>query len=95
MHLSPLAQRLLNLINGTANDPTYWPDVSQLSTGLGASVRAGDGSSISARYVVDEQRLAVAARELVGFLMPDGKRPYEPFSVLVAAGLAGMGAEVG
>ncbi|MEU0481236.1 DUF4132 domain-containing protein [Streptosporangium sp. NPDC006013] len=95
MHLSPLAQRLLNLINGTANDPTYWPDVSQLSTGLGASVRAGDGSSISARYVVDGQRLAVAARELVGFLMPDGKRPYEPFSVLVAAGLAGMGAEVG
>ncbi|MER5325605.1 DUF4132 domain-containing protein [Streptosporangium roseum] len=94
MHLSPLAQRLLDLINGTANDPTYWPDVSQLSTGLGASVRAGDGGSISEQYVVDGQRLAVAARELVGFLMPDGKRPYEPFSVLVAAGLAGMGAEV-
>ncbi|WP_433362771.1 DUF4132 domain-containing protein [Streptosporangium sp. CA-115845] len=93
MSLSPLAHRLLRLINGTANDPTYWPDASQLSTGLGA-VQAGDGSSTPARYVVDEQRLAVAARELVGFLMPDGKQPYEPFSVLVAAGLAGMGAEV-
>ncbi|MFI6455461.1 DUF4132 domain-containing protein [Streptosporangium amethystogenes] len=95
MHLSPLAQRLLNLITGTAKDATYWPDLSQLGTGLGASVRTGDGGSTSARYVVDEQRLAVAARELVGFLMPDGKQPYEPFSVLVAAGLAGMGAEVG
>jgi hypothetical protein len=94
MHLSPLAQRLLDLITGTAKDPTYWPDVSQLSTGLVVRVRTGDGSSISARYAVDEQRLAASARELVGFLLRDGRRPDEPFSVLVAAGLAGMDAEV-
>ncbi|MFC7643893.1 DUF4132 domain-containing protein [Streptosporangium lutulentum] len=90
----PLAQRLFDLITGTANDPTYWPDVSQLSTGLGARGRAGDGSPISAQYVVDEQRLAAAARELVESLLRAERRPDESFSVLlVAAGLAGMDAE--
>ncbi|MET8385293.1 DUF4132 domain-containing protein [Streptosporangium canum] len=93
MHLSPLAQRLHNLITGTANDPTYWPEASQLSAGLGAAVRTVDGSLISAPYVVDGQRLAVAARELVGYLL-DEHQLYEPFSVLAAAGLAGMDAEV-
>ncbi|MDP9845536.1 DUF4132 domain-containing protein [Streptosporangium lutulentum] len=94
MNLSPLAQRLFDLITGTANDPTYWPDVSQLSTGLGARGRAGDGSPISAQYVVDEQRLAAAARELVESLLRAERRPDESFSVLlVAAGLAGMDAE--
>ncbi|SNR94624.1 protein of unknown function [Streptosporangium subroseum] len=95
MNLSPLAQRLHSLITGTANDPTYWPEASQLSAGLGAAARTVDGGLIFAPYVVDEQRLAVAARELVGFLMPDGERLYEsPFVLLVAAGLAGMDAEV-
>ncbi|GAA3447180.1 DUF4132 domain-containing protein [Planomonospora venezuelensis] len=93
MHLSPLAQRLLNLITGTADDPWYWPETSQLSTGLGTPV--GDGDPASQRYAVDEQRLAAAARELVGFLLRDERPLYEPFPVLVAAGLAGMDAEVG
>ncbi|MEV6866088.1 DUF4132 domain-containing protein [Streptosporangium subroseum] len=95
MPLSPLAQRLHNLITGTANDPTYWPEASQLSAGLGAATRTVDGGLLWASYVVDEQRLAAAARELVGFLMPDGKRLYESsFVLLVVAGLAGMDAEV-
>ncbi|MER5421914.1 DUF4132 domain-containing protein [Streptosporangium roseum] len=95
MHLSPLAQRLHNLIDGTANDPTYWPEASQLSAGLGAAVRTVDGGLIFAPYVVDEQRLAVAARELIGSLLQDERRLDGSFSVLlVAAGLAGMDAEV-
>jgi hypothetical protein len=73
MHLSPLARRLLSLLTGTANDPTYWPEASQLSVGLvglgsGAPVQAGDGSSMAARYAIDEQarqRLVAPARELV------------------------------
>ncbi|MEU4231877.1 DUF4132 domain-containing protein [Nonomuraea sp. NPDC026600] len=91
MHLSPLAKRLLDLLTGAANDPTYWPDASQLSVGLGTPV------STSARYAIDKQirqRLAEPARELVGFLLRDGRRPSDPFSVLVSAGLAGMDAEV-
>ncbi|WP_371779793.1 DUF4132 domain-containing protein [Streptosporangium subroseum] len=94
MHLSPLAQRLLDLITGTAKDPTDRPEVSQLSTGLGAPVRTGDGSSISAPNVVDEQRLAVPVRELVRFLLADWRPVGEPFAVLVAAGLARRHAEV-
>jgi Domain of unknown function (DUF4132) len=98
MSLSPLAQRLHNLITGTANDPTYWPEASQLSAGLGAATRTVDGGLIFAPYVVDEQRLAGAARELVGYLLDEHQRyehqPYEPFSVMAAAGLAGMDAEV-
>ncbi|MDP9869601.1 MULTISPECIES: DUF4132 domain-containing protein [Streptosporangium] len=95
MHLSPLAQRLLDLITGAAKDPTHWPDLSQLSTGLGAPVGARDGGSAPAWYAVDERRLAASARELVEFLLPDWRRGGHPFSVLVAAGLAGMDAEVG
>ncbi|MGV9771043.1 DUF4132 domain-containing protein [Streptosporangium sp. NPDC003464] len=95
MHLSPLAQRLLDLITGAAKDPTHWPDLSQLSTGLGAPVGARDGGSAPARYAVDERRLAASARELVEFLLLDRRRGGHPFSVLVAAGLAGMDAEVG
>ncbi|MFC4008482.1 DUF4132 domain-containing protein [Nonomuraea purpurea] len=102
MHLSPLAQRLLHLIIGTANDPTYWPDASQLSVGLvgldGTPVQAGDGISTSERYTIGEQarqRLVAPARELVGFLLPeDESQPYGRFPVLVAAGLAGMDADV-
>ncbi|MFG6200095.1 DUF4132 domain-containing protein [Nonomuraea sp. JJY05] len=93
MHLSPLAQRLLALINGTANDPTRWPDASQLNVGL-----TGVGGSAPGQYAIDErarQQLAAPARELVGFLLPeDGARPYERLPALVAAGLAGMDAEV-
>ncbi|MFI7703961.1 DUF4132 domain-containing protein [Nonomuraea sp. NPDC049480] len=100
--LSPLAQRLFRLLAGTANDPTYWPDASQLSVGLvglgsGAPVQAGDGIPMAARYAIDEQarqRLVAPARELVEYLLQDGRRSGEPFSVLVAAGLAGMDAEV-
>ncbi|WP_431931421.1 DUF4132 domain-containing protein [Nonomuraea jabiensis] len=94
MHLSALAQRLLNLILGTANDPTRWPDASQLNVGL-----TGVAGSAPGRYAVDgraRQQLAAPARELVGFLLPeDGPWPYGRFPVLVAAGLAGMDAEVG
>ncbi|MGP3959443.1 DUF4132 domain-containing protein [Nonomuraea sp. 3N208] len=98
MDLSPLAQRLFHLLTGTAKDPTYWPDAAQLSVGLGTPARDGDGSRTSARrYAIDEQtrqRLAAPARELVGFLLRDERRPYEPFCALVAAGLAGMDADV-
>ncbi|MEV4580243.1 DUF4132 domain-containing protein [Nonomuraea jabiensis] len=94
MHLSALAQRLLNLILGTANDPTRWPDASQLNVGL-----TGVAGSVPGRYAVDErarQQLAAPARELVGFLLPeDGPWRHGRFPVLVAAGLAGMDAEVG
>ncbi|GIH71100.1 DUF4132 domain-containing protein [Sphaerimonospora thailandensis] len=99
--ISPLAQRLRDLITGSANDPSYWPDASQLSVGLvglgGGPIRVGDGSPLSAQYAIDEQarrRLVAPARELVGFLLR-GERLYESFSVLlVAAGLAGMDTEV-
>ncbi|MGW0195236.1 DUF4132 domain-containing protein [Nonomuraea sp. NPDC003201] len=93
MHLSPLAQRLLDLINGTANDPTRWPDASQLSVGL-----TGVAGSAPGRYAIDErarQQLVAPARELVGFLMPEDEPwSYGRFPMLVAAGLAGMDAEV-
>ncbi|MFI9549964.1 DUF4132 domain-containing protein [Nonomuraea endophytica] len=79
MQLSPLAQRLFALITGSANDPSYWPVTSQLSTGL---------------VGVAPERLAAPARELVGFLLPDAIPVYAPFSALVAAGLAGMDGEV-
>ncbi|MBT2226143.1 DUF4132 domain-containing protein [Nonomuraea sp. NEAU-A123] len=91
MHLSPPAQRLSDLLTGAANDPTYWPNASQLSVGLGSPV------STSARYAIDEQtrqRLTEPARELVGFLLRAERRPSGSFSMLVAAGLAGLDAEV-
>ncbi|TMR98443.1 DUF4132 domain-containing protein [Nonomuraea basaltis] len=100
--LSPLAQRLLHLIAGSTDDPTYWPEVPRLSVGLvglgsGAPVQTL-GGSIRARYALDEQarrRLVEPARELVGFLLAEVRRhAYSRFSVLVAAGLAGMDAEV-
>ncbi|MEU6780361.1 hypothetical protein ABZ912_14250 [Nonomuraea angiospora] len=93
MHLSPLAKRLLDLITGTANDPTRWPDASQLNVGL-----TGVAGSAPGRYAIDErarQQLAAPARELVGFLMPEDRTwSYGRFPMLVAAGLAGMDAEV-
>ncbi|MEV4015622.1 hypothetical protein AB0J35_34475 [Nonomuraea angiospora] len=56
MHLSPLAQRLLDLITGTANDPTRWPDASQLNVGL-----TGVGGSAPGQYAIDERaRLQLA-----------------------------------
>ncbi|MBB5084702.1 DUF4132 domain-containing protein [Nonomuraea endophytica] len=79
MQLSPLAQRLFALITGSANDSSYWPVTSQLSTGL---------------VGVAPERLVAPARELAGFLLPDTIPVYAPFSALVAAGLAGMDGEV-
>ncbi|MFI6538037.1 DUF4132 domain-containing protein [Nonomuraea sp. NPDC050547] len=79
MQLSPLAQRLFALISGSANDPSYWPVTSQLSTGL---------------VGVAPERLTAPARELVGFLLPDALPVHAPFPALVAAGLAGMDGEV-
>ncbi|MBE1587873.1 hypothetical protein ACFPOI_39760 [Nonomuraea angiospora] len=94
MRLSPLAQRLLHLIDGTANDPTRRPDASQLNVGL-----TGVAGSAPGRYATDERarrQLAAPARELVGFLLPEDRTwPYGRFPALVAAGLAGMDAEVG
>ncbi|MFD8564393.1 DUF4132 domain-containing protein [Streptosporangium canum] len=98
MHLSPLAQRLFSLLTGTANDPTYWPEASQLSVGLVTQVQVNVSSSIPARYAIDgqmRQRLVAPARELVESLLQDDGGWGPPFSVLmVAAGLAGMDAEV-
>ncbi|MFC5819102.1 DUF4132 domain-containing protein [Nonomuraea harbinensis] len=101
MHLSPLAQRLLNLLTGTANDPTYWPDASRLSVGFvglgGSPIPDGDGIPVSVRYALGEparQVLVAPARELVGRLLEDGRRSDDPVMVVVAAGLAGMDAEV-
>ncbi|MEW9553651.1 DUF4132 domain-containing protein [Nonomuraea sp. NPDC050783] len=101
--LSPLASRLRDLIDGWANDPSHWPEVSRLSVGLaglgtGEPVQAGGDLPRSERYALSEQtrRLLVApARELVAFLLPrDGERRAGTFTVLVAAGLAGLDAEV-
>ncbi|WP_336216654.1 DUF4132 domain-containing protein [Nonomuraea sp. LPB2021202275-12-8] len=100
--LSPLAQRLLFLLTGSTDDPTYWPEVSRLSVGLaglgdGAPVQA-TGGSVRTRYRLKEQatrRLVEPARELVKFLLAEVRRhAYGPFTTLVAAGLAGMDAEV-
>ncbi|NUT12567.1 MAG: DUF4132 domain-containing protein [Nonomuraea sp.] len=80
--LSPLAQRLLHLITGSVNDPSYWPHASLLSVRLGSDEHAGP-------------RLSAAARELVGFMLPEDKAGgYGRFAPLVAAKLAGMDAEV-
>jgi hypothetical protein len=96
--LSPLAQRLLHLITGTANDPTHWPAASRLSVGL---VGVGFGAPIAtvgARYAIDKhtrRRLVEPARELVEFLLEENRRhAYRRLPVLVAAGLAGMDADV-
>ncbi|MBG0821277.1 DUF4132 domain-containing protein [Planomonospora sp. ID91781] len=100
MNLSPLAQRLLQLTTGTVNDPSYWPDASQLSVGLvglgSGRVQVDDGDPVPVRYALDEQarqRLVAPARELVEFLLEDRIRIYGPFAALVAAGLAGMDAD--
>ncbi|RBQ15014.1 hypothetical protein DP939_38180 [Spongiactinospora rosea] len=97
MEFSPLARRLLALITGTADDASYWPEVSQLTVGLGTPVGDGDGSG-PPRFVIDErmrQRVMAAARELIGFLLPEDREPpHGRFCALVAAGLAGMDTEV-
>ncbi len=99
-HLSPLASRLYDLITGIAKDPTHWPEASRLSVGLvglgSGRIQVCDDDPISVRYALDEharQRLVAPARELVEFLLPDRVRDH-PFTLLVAAGLAGMDAEV-
>ncbi|MBP2706084.1 DUF4132 domain-containing protein [Microbispora sp. RL4-1S] len=92
MHLTPLAQRLHDLLTGSMNDPVYWPDASQLSAGLGTRVRAGGGDPASGRYALDEEnrrRLAGPAREMLQLGLPHGL-----FPTLTAAGLAGMDAEL-
>ncbi|PZG47357.1 hypothetical protein C1I98_13620 [Spongiactinospora gelatinilytica] len=98
MEFSPLARRLLALITGTADDASYWPDVSQLTVGLGTPVGGGDADSWPPRFEIDErmrQRVVEPARELIGFLLPaDREPPHGRFCVLVAAGLAGMDTEV-
>ncbi|MFC5825257.1 DUF4132 domain-containing protein [Nonomuraea insulae] len=100
MHPSPLAQRLLQLIDGTADDPTYWPEASQLSVGLvglDGTVQADHGTPIPVRYAINEharQRLVVPARELVEHLLQDRRAASTPFPLLVAAGLSGMDTEV-
>ncbi|MEU4835176.1 hypothetical protein, partial [Streptosporangium sp. NPDC023615] len=93
---SPLARRLLDLITGTAKDPTYWPVTSRLSAALGTRVRIGEDLA-SIRYVLDGQArrwVVDPARELVEFLLRDEERSVGPFDALVAAELAGMDAEV-
>ncbi|MEU8361140.1 DUF4132 domain-containing protein [Nonomuraea sp. NPDC048882] len=94
--LSPLAQRLLDLISGTASDPTYWPEVSRLSVGFAG---LGSGATVAtAPHALDgpaRERLVEPARELVGFLLEETRRhAYGRSTVLVAAGLAGMDADV-
>ncbi|MEV4077226.1 DUF4132 domain-containing protein [Nonomuraea fuscirosea] len=95
--LSPLAQRLLHLITGTANDPTHWPGASRLSVGF-AGLGSGTIMAPTSYYVLDERarkRLVEPARELVGFLLEEVRRhAYGRLPVLVAAGLAGLDADV-
>ncbi|WP_101784793.1 DUF4132 domain-containing protein [Nonomuraea indica] len=85
MHLSPLAERLLRLLDGSAPDPTHWPVRSQLTTAMGG--RPGDGP------VVDQTwgNMVAPARELTGRLLRDDRLS---FAALVTAGLADMDAEV-
>ncbi|MCK2213374.1 DUF4132 domain-containing protein [Actinomadura sp. ATCC 31491] len=96
--LSPLAQRLLHLITGTSNDPTHWPAASRLSVGLVGVGFEAPVATPGARYALDERtrrRLVEPARELVGFLLEENRRhAYGRLPVLVAAGLAGMDADV-
>ncbi|MEV4568577.1 DUF4132 domain-containing protein [Nonomuraea sp. NPDC049419] len=92
--LSPLARRLCDLIDGTADDPTRWPEVPRLSVGLAGM---GSGSPIAtgpAPYALDartREKLVEPARELVGFML---SKTYGWPAVVVAAGLAGMDADV-
>ncbi|MFC4056788.1 DUF4132 domain-containing protein [Planomonospora corallina] len=101
MDLSPLAQRLLSLLTGTADGPSHWPGASRLSVGLvglgDGRIHVDDGGPLSARYAISEQarrRLVAPAREVVAFLLPEGRPVYDSLAALVAAGLAGMDAEV-
>ncbi|MDF5756736.1 DUF4132 domain-containing protein [Spongiactinospora sp. TRM90649] len=83
MDLSPLAQRLLGLLDGTAPDAAHWPAVSQLTTALG---RPGDGPVVDKTW----QNMVAPARELAEFLLGDPCHGH--FRVLVAAGMAGIDA---
>ncbi|GAA1694288.1 hypothetical protein GCM10009733_107630 [Nonomuraea maheshkhaliensis] len=94
--LSPLAQRLLHLISATASDPTYWPEVSRLSAGFAG---LGSGATVAtAPHALDgpaRERLVEPAREVAGFLLDEDRRhAYGRYPVLVAAGLAGLDADV-
>ncbi|MET9344273.1 DUF4132 domain-containing protein [Nonomuraea sp. NPDC003804] len=85
MPLSPLAERLLKLLNGSAPDATHWPAASQLTTALG---RPGDSAVVDHTW----RNMVVPARELVGHLLRETH--HRPFALLVAAGMADMDAEV-
>ncbi|MEU4546178.1 DUF4132 domain-containing protein [Nonomuraea dietziae] len=85
MHLSPLAERLLKLLDGSAPDATHWPVTSQLTTAMAG--RPGDSAVVDQTW----RNLVAPARELADYLLRDNRLS---FAVLVAAGLAGMDPEV-
>ncbi|MEU4326784.1 DUF4132 domain-containing protein [Nonomuraea dietziae] len=85
MHLSPLAARLLALLDGSAPDATFWAVTSQLTTAMAG--RPGDSAVVDQTW----RNMVAPARELADYLLRDNRLS---FAVLVAAGLAGMDAEV-
>ncbi|MEU4834304.1 hypothetical protein [Streptosporangium sp. NPDC023615] len=87
--LSPSAQRLLDVLNGPVEETARWPDASRLGTALGAPVPGRRTFTEE-----DRRRLTASARELVEFDTGHHYRLLGPYPETVAAGLAGMDAEV-
>ncbi|WP_344834195.1 hypothetical protein [Nonomuraea dietziae] len=61
MHLSPLAARLLALLDGSAPDATFWPVTSQLTTAMAG--RPGDSAVVDQTWA-EHGRASARARRL-------------------------------